>query len=306
MVDMINISTFKSLILSMLSGILHSVAVANSQLLEDLHAGQMTTYHFIAIAAFSLPETVKSAENIFGPKSARMFLLAQSICGSISTFLTFISYEYLPIGVSIIIRSTRPAFFAVAANILLDEPCGLLLYITTTLTIIAIIFTAQVPPYLFDDSFSYSNEFLYGIAAAILSLVFTAGQVIITRKLKTVNHAVVTFNSNWMSAIWTGVFASIFGHFKWHECGLQKLYVILFGFASYASQTLLVIAFQYELVSPVSTVRAASNIISSLLLQIFLFCDIPDVYSTIGAALVGLSFLIVGMKKCIPAMPKDS
>ncbi|GFY58202.1 solute carrier family 35 member G1 [Trichonephila inaurata madagascariensis] len=102
------------------------------------------------------------------------------------------------------------------------------------------------------------------------------------------------------------VLTYLFGDFKWHYCGLQNWYIILLGLFSHIGQTTLVIALQLEFAGPVSTMKSASDIILAFIWQTFLFHDPPDLFSIIGALLVGSSVTFVGITKWLVSLPEES
>nr|XP_042913621.1 solute carrier family 35 member G1-like [Parasteatoda tepidariorum] len=299
-------SVFKGLIFAMLSGVFYSSAAVIVKQMKSLHPGQLAVYRFVAILAISLPEAVKCRKELFGPKDYRFLLVLRGIFGATNLFLNFLAFRYLPLGEAAVIIFSVPVFVTVAARIFLKEPCGMFQSITVVLTVIGIIFTAKIPSRLSSNPVVYSKEFIYGIIAAVASLLFSTCRFIVLRKVKSVHHAIIMFNFGWVAVIETASLTALIGTFQWHECGLQGLFIILLGLFSYAGQTLLTMALQCELAGPVSTMRAASDIVLAFLWQTFLFHDIPDIFSIVGAVLVGFSVVFVGLKKWVSSLPEGS
>lgn len=299
-------SVYKGLLLAMLSGVFYSSAAVIVKQMKNIHPGQLAMYRFIAIFAFSLPEAVKCQENMLGPKNLRFLLFLRGIFGATNLFLNFIAFRYLPLGESAVIIFSVPVFVTVAARIFLKEPCGIFQSITVLVTVIGIIFTTKIPLKLAGNSLPYSRESVYGLLAAVGSLFFSTCRFIIIRKVKDVHHSIIMFNFGWVAIIETTILTAIIGNFDWQDCGLQNFLIIVLGLVSFAGQTLLTMALQCELAGPVSTMRAASDIVLAFVWQTLLFRNIPDVFSSVGAVLVGVSVIFVGSRKWVSALPDNS
>ncbi|GIY12897.1 hypothetical protein CEXT_203251 [Caerostris extrusa] len=194
-------SVFKGLILAMLSGVFYSSAAVIVKEMKNLHPGQLSVYRFIAILVMSLPETVKCGENPFGPKDLRFLLVLRGFFGATNLFLNFIAFRYLPLGEAAVIIFSVPVFVTVAARIFLKEPCGIFQSVTVVLTVIGIIFTAKIPSRLMGHDIFYTSENLYGLLAAVASLLFSTCRFIVIRKVKSVHHAVIMFNFGWVAIV---------------------------------------------------------------------------------------------------------
>ncbi|GIY52958.1 solute carrier family 35 member G1 [Caerostris darwini] len=299
-------SVFKGLILAMLSGVFYSSAAVIVKEMKNLHPGQLSVYRFIAILVMSLPETIKCGENPFGPKDLRFLLVLRGFFGATNLFLNFIAFRYLPLGEAAVIIFSVPVFVTVAARIFLKEPCGIFQSVTVVLTVVGIIFTAKIPSRLMGHDILYTSENLYGLLAAVASLLFSTCRFIVIRKVKSVHHAVIMFNFGWVAIVETVTLTAITGDFKWHKCGVQNVYILLLGLFSYAGQTLLTMALQCELAGPVSTMRAAADIVLAFMWQTFLFRNTPDSFSIVGAILVGFSVVFVGLRKWVSSLPEES
>lgn len=274
--------------------------------MRNLHPGQLSVYRFVGILALSIPQTVHCGENPFGPRDLRFLLVLRGIFGATNLFLNFLAFRYLPLGEAAVIIFSVPVFVTVAARVFLKEPCGIFQSVTVALTIIGIIFTAHLPSRLSGSPFVYTRDNVYGLLAAVASLVFSTCRFIVIRKIRSVHHAVIMFNFGWVAILETVSLTFLVGEFHEHDCGLQSFFIILLGFLSYAGQTLLTMALQCELAGPVATMRAAADIVLAFMWQTFLFKDIPDLFSIVGAVLVGFSVVFAGLRKWVSSLPDDS
>ncbi|GFY58200.1 solute carrier family 35 member G1 [Trichonephila inaurata madagascariensis] len=297
---------FKGLLLGLFSGIFYSLVSVLVKDIKNVHPGQLSLYRFIAFLVCSMPQTVQRGENVLGPKKLRLILLIRGLFAGGHIFFNFISFRYLPLGEATAIAFSMPVFVTVAARVFLKEPCSTFQSVTVVLTVVGIAFTAKLPSRLMGDPVIYSKDTIYGILAAILALCFNTAQYICVRKVKSVHHAVLMFNFGLIAVVEVGLLTYLFGDFKWHYCGIQKWYIILLGILSYIGQTMVVIALQLEFAGPVSTMKAASDIILAFIWQTFLFNDPPDLFSIMGALLVGSSVAFVGITKWLMSFPEES
>ncbi|GFR22023.1 solute carrier family 35 member G1 [Trichonephila clavata] len=296
---------FKGLLLGLFSGIFYSLVSVLVKDMKNLHPGQLSLYRFIALLVCSMPQTVQCGENVLGPKKLRLILLIRGLLGGGHIFFNFIAFRYLPLGEATSIVFSLPVFVTVAARVVLKEPCSTFQSVTVVLTVLGIAFTAKLPSRLMGHPVVYNKDSIYGLLAALLSLCLNTSQYVCIRKAKSVHHAVLMFTFGLVAVVEVALLTFVFGDFKWHYCGFQKWYIILLGFFSYTGQTTLVIALQLECAGPVSTMKSASDIVLAFIWQTFLFYDPPDLFSIIGALLVGFSVAFVGVSKWLISLPEE-
>ncbi|CAL1297644.1 unnamed protein product [Larinioides sclopetarius] len=301
-----DLSIFKGLFLGLLSGISYSIVSVMVKEMKNLHPGQLAVYRFVALFFMSMPETLKTGQNPFGPRESRWFILLRGLFGSANIFLSFTAFRYLNLSEASAIIFSSPIFVTIFARIFLKEPCGTFQTLTVLVTVIGIIFASKLPTQLTENPVIYSPEKIYGLLAAISSAVFIGFETIAIRKIKSVHETVMMFNFGWFAIIASLLLTALLGDFKWHQCGIQPVYILLIGLFSYAGQKMLVIALQSEFAGPVYTMRAASDISLSFLWQIFVFSNSPDYFGIIGAVLILLSVASVNLSKWLSHLPQDS
>ncbi|CAL1290942.1 unnamed protein product [Larinioides sclopetarius] len=290
-------SIFRGLILAMLSGIFYSLVSVIVKELTNLHPGQIALYRFIAIFVTALPQTVQVGQNPFGPKKFRIHLILRGIAGGTNIFLNFVAMHNLSISEATSIIFSSPVFVTVAARIFLKEPCSVSQSFAVVFTVTGIIFTTKLPSHLTDKQVVYTKERLCGLLAAICSVLCSSLAIPLTRKVKSVHQAVMTFFYGLVTMAETLFLTAIFGNFRWHHCGIEAAYIVLLGLFSFVGQTMMVLALQCEMAGPVSTVKAASDIGLAFLWQIVIFHEDPDSYCIVGSALVGFSIVFIGFNK---------
>ncbi|GBM02892.1 Solute carrier family 35 member G1, partial [Araneus ventricosus] len=290
-------SIFRGLILAMLSGVFYSLVSVIVKKLNHLDPSQIALYRFVAIFVTVLPQTVPVGQNPLGPKKFRFYLILRGIFGGTNIFFNFLAIRYLSLSEAISIIFSSPVFVTVAARIFLKEPCSVSQCFAVVLTVTGIIFTTKLPSHLTEEHVVYTKEKLYGLMAAIGSVLCSSFAIPLTRKVKSVHQAILTFNYGLVTITETLFLTAVFGNFRWHHCGIEAAYIVLLGLFSFVGQTLMVLALQCELAGPVCTVKAASDIGLAFLWQILIFHEDPDSYCIIDSALVGFSVVFIGFNK---------
>ncbi|CAL1285939.1 unnamed protein product [Larinioides sclopetarius] len=290
-------SIFRGLFYAFLSGVAYSFASVIVKHMKNLHPGQLAMYRFIATFFMCMPETIKTRQNLLGPRKLCILMLLRGIFGGLSIFLNFIAFRYLGLGEASVIIFSVPVFVTIFARIFLKEPCSIFQSITVVLTVIGIIFTSKLPSSLSEIPIVYSSEKIFGLLSAVFSMFFMSTLQILTRKVRPVHPSILTFHYSWVGILEIAILTAIIGNFHLHQCGIQSLYILVLALLSYIGLTLVVMAFQCEYAGPVSTVRAATDIGLAFLWQIFIFHDVPDTYGIIGAVLVLFSIILIGLDK---------
>lgn len=299
-------SVFKGLLFSFLSGLIYSLCAVLVKQMRNIHPGQLALYRFVAAFVFSLPQAVKTQENLFGPRELRFILLLRGICGATNTFMNFLAFRYLPLGEATVIIFSVPVFITVAARIFLKESCRFVQSIAVITTVVGIMFITKVPETLSGKLVNYTREHIYGLVACFVSLFVNTCQFIILRKVKGMHQSVIMFNMGWVAILETSILTTFMGDFSLPMCGLQQGLLIMIGVLSYIGMTLLTMAVQLEQAGPVSTMRAAADITMSFMWQKYFFHNAPERLSIAGAVLVGMSIVLIGLGKWVQSLPSES
>lgn len=290
-------SIFKGLILAMLSGVCFSVVAVVVKQMKNFHPGQLALFRFVSTFFLSIPGTVKTGRNPLGPRKFRLLLILRGIFGGLMIFFNFISFRYLGLGEASVIIFSSPILVTIFARVFFKEPCSVYQSISVILTVVGIIFTVKLPSRLTEIPVTYSYETTYGFLAAVFSLFCVTAVQLISRKTRSVHYSISIFNYGWTAILETTILTAVFGDFQWQLCGMQGIYILLFALVNYSGLTLVVMALQCEFAGPVSTVRAAADILLAFVWQIFLFHDVPDLYGSIGASLVLVSIILISLGK---------
>ncbi|CAG2113945.1 unnamed protein product [Medioppia subpectinata] len=302
-----------------------------------IHPGELAVFRFIGILVLTIPLVIRNGSNPFGPPELRHFLLLRGIAGATSLFLRFSAFRYLPIADASVIIFSVPVFVSLFACIFLKEPCGVFQTITVLLTMLGLSLTTKLPIIFGSDgdiniNSQYVNasipsllvnmtvasdsrqellanqklHHIYGVLSALTSTIFASSVFIFIRKAKGAHHSVIMFNFGWVAIVETVIITALMDGFSSPKTGTEWLLIILLGIFSFCGQILLTRSLQLEQAGPVAVVRAATDIALAFVWQLWLFHDVPDMWSIAGALLVTTCIIITSVRKWVMTQPEHS
>lgn len=336
--DQFNWKLYKGIIYSSLSSVFFSLCSVIVKYLDDIHPGELAVFRFIGILLLTLPLVINNRSNPFGPKQLRHFLILRGLAGATSLFLRFCAFRYLPIADASVIIFSVPVFVSIFARIFLNESCGLFQTMSVMLTMIGLALTTKLPIIFGSDGdININSQFvnsstssillnmtllsdenkqdlyaiqklhhIYGVLSALASTVFASSVFIFIRKAKGAHHSVIMFNFGWVAIIETIIITALMDGFSMPKTLFEWSLIILLGLFSFCGQILLTRSLQLEKAGPVSVVRAATDIALAFVWQLWLFNDIPDVYSIIGALIVTTCIIMTTLRKWLASLPEHS
>lgn len=151
-----------------------------------------------------------------------------------------------------------------------------------------------------------SADHMYGVLAAVSSTFFAASVYIVVRKAKSAHYTVIMFNFGWVACIETLVITFLLDGFSLPKHNWEWFYILALGLFSFFGQVLLTRSLQLEAAGPVSVVRAATDIALAFVWQLWLFNEIPDIWSISGALIVTLCVLLTSVRKWLLTLPEHS
>lgn len=293
--------TSKGLLLGFISGFIFSLTVFIVKYLKDIHPGQLTAYRYLAIWCAILPTLVKSHENPLGHPDYRLSVLIVAVSSTGTSFLMFLATKYLPLGEASALTSCNPVFITVAGRLFLKEALGLVQVVALLSTILGIVLITGVYQTLTATSRVYTTENLYGFAAALGALIVATVYMTLTRKLalNNIHYSVILFISGIVGVIQSAVLTALLGNFDFCNDHSEGGFIILLGVLSYFALLTLTVAAEYAKAGPVSTMRAAADILFSFVWQVVMFHDIPDEITIYGTILLFTAVVLVGFSEKI-------
>ncbi|XP_022252300.1 solute carrier family 35 member G1-like [Limulus polyphemus] len=299
----------KGVIFTLSSTIFFSLNAVIVRHLQNVHPGEKAFFRFLGIHIFSLPLLIHSKQEPFVRRDVRLMVFLHGIFGSLALFLRFYAYHFLPIADVSVIELSDPIFVAIFARIFLNEPCGWFQSILIVFTIFGITLMTKLPLQFLqsEESIDVSTGVrIFGIAMALGSRIFASLVYIVIRKVKDVHHSVILFSYGWVGVIVCTVGTLVFGGFSSISCGLDQWLILGLGFLSFIVQILFTKALQSEQAILVSVLRSSGSIFFAYLLQLLLFREIPDVWSTGGAVVICTCFFLTTARKYFLSLPLDS
>ncbi|CAG2175509.1 unnamed protein product, partial [Oppiella nova] len=249
----------------------------------------------------------------------------------------FSAFRYLPIADASVIIFSVPVFVSLFACIFLKESCGIFQTITVMLTMLGLSLTTKLPIIFGSDGdINVNSQFvnstthsllvnmtvvsdsrhelmqtqklhhLYGVLSALTSTIFASSVFIFIRKAKGAHHSVIMFNFGWVAIVETVIITALMDGFSAPKTLTEWLLIILLGIFSFCGQILLTRSLQLEQAGPVSVVRAATDIALAFVWQLWLFNDVPDIWSITGAFLVTNCIIITSVRKWVLTQPEHS
>lgn len=287
--------------LAALSSLFFSLSTLIVKWLHNVDPLELVTIRFIGILLPAIPILIYKNQNPF-PKGQRLMLLFRSFTGAVSVSLIFYAVRQMPLADASVIIFSVPVVVAIFARIFLKEPCGLFHYFTLFLTMLGVLLITR-PPFLFEQSTKEYN--FMGPLAALLSTIFGAIVYILLRTLKNLHFSVILVTFATYSILQTSGMAWATGKLCWPKCGTERLLVVALGIFSFSGQMLLTIAAQLEEAGLVAIARTV-DVVFAFVWQILFFNEIPNIFSVVGAILVTLSVVLIGLRKWMMSMPSTS
>ncbi|RWS04383.1 solute carrier family 35 member G1-like protein [Dinothrombium tinctorium] len=299
---------FRGFFFAFLSSIFFSLTTVIVKYLSDIHPGQMACFRFIGILLFSFPVAMSSNENIFGPSNLRLYVILRGLAGATSLFLRYNALHYIPIANATVIVLSMPIFVCIFARVFLKETFGLFHVIALSVTLVGIAFTTKLE-IIFGSSGKVQqverrNE-LFGLLSSLGATVIGSFAYIFVRKVKGLHHSVILFNFALVAIVETSLITYFLNGYKLPDCGIAPWFLMALGILSFYGQLLLTRALQMEEAGLVSVIRAASEVFFAFIFQIFLFKQLPDLYSVFGALLVTTSVLLTSIRKWITTLDDE-
>lgn len=294
-----------SLLLACFSGITYACSSAVVKHITNIHPAQLLLCAYSFVTLITLPEIVWRGDNILKPPDGRAVICIRSVASSGAILFGYIAYRHLPLGLASIIICSYPAFTAIGAKFFLKEPLGFLQIIAVALTVIGMIFIFTPHETVTEKSLVYSSDEVYGLTAALGSVLCCALFYILTRKSKQTSACVLQFTVGFVAAVSGVVVVLVVDKFRLVYRGLQQFLVILLGICAYCAQLTLIVAMKNMDSGPVTIIRAASNILICFLWQVVFSHDIPNRMTVLGVVLISLAIILIGLRKqIITRVPK--
>jgi drug/metabolite transporter (DMT)-like permease len=273
----------KGIILLLLSAFGFSMMAALVKLSGDVPTIQKTFFRNFVSAIIAFGFVKYYGERLFGKRENQKLLLLRSSLGAAGIILFFYAIDHLVLSDADMLNKLSPFLTIIFASIFLKEKARLF---QITAIIIAFIGTM----FIIKPAFSYET---IPYIAGLLSAVFAAGAYTVLRVLGTKEKFyTVVFYFSFFTTMILLPFVLAF-----YEPMSVKQWVYLLGAGLFATigQFGITIAYKFAPAKEIS-IFFYSTVVYSALISIFLFGQIPDMWSIIGYIIIFAASLYMFLK----------
>ncbi|GAA0432915.1 DMT family transporter [Lentibacillus halophilus] len=259
----------KGIILLLVSAFGFSLMAAFVKLSGDIPTVQKTLFRNAVSMMIAFGFVLHYKERLFGKKENQTYLLLRSSLGAAGIVLYFYAIDHLVLSDADMLNKMSPFLTIVFAAIFLKERARLFQTVAIviafigTLFIIKPEFSLQTIPYI----------------AGIFSAVFAAGAYTVLRVLgdKEQYYTVVFYFSFFTTMVLLPFVIIFYEPMHWQ----QWVYLLAAGIFATVGQFGITVAYKYAPAKEIS-IFFYSTVVYSALISIFLFGQIPDIWSVIG------------------------
>ncbi|WP_175987789.1 DMT family transporter [Bacillus sp. Marseille-Q1617] len=263
----------KGIILLLLSAFGFSMMAALVKLSGDVPTIQKTFFRNFVSAIIAFGFVKYHGERLFGKRENQKLLLLRSSLGAAGIVLFFYAIDHLVLSDADMLNKLSPFLTIIFASIFLKERARMF---QITAIIIAFIGTL----FIIKPAFSYDT---IPYIAGLLSAVFAAGAYTVLRVLGTKEkfYTVVFYFSFFTTMILLPFVLAFYEPMSLK----QWVYLLGAGFFATIGQFGITIAYKFAPAKEIS-IFFYSTVVYSALISIFLFGQIPDLWSIIGYVII--------------------
>jgi drug/metabolite transporter (DMT)-like permease len=273
----------KGIILLLLSAFGFSMMAALVKLSGDVPTIQKTFFRNFVSAIIAFGFVKYYGERLFGKRENQKLLLLRSSLGAAGIVLFFYAIDHLVLSDADMLNKLSPFLTIIFASIFLKEKARMF---QITAIIIAFIGTM----FIIKPAFSYET---IPYIAGLLSAVFAAGAYTVLRVLGTKEkfYTVVFYFSFFTTMILLPFVLAFYEPMSVK----QWVYLLGAGFFATIGQFGITIAYKFAPAKEIS-IFFYSTVVYSALISIFLFGQIPDMWSIIGYIIIFAASLYMFLK----------
>ncbi|MEG9295449.1 DMT family transporter [Mangrovibacillus sp. Mu-81] len=263
----------KGIFLLLLSAFGFSMMAALVKLSGDVPTIQKTFFRNFVSAIIAFGFVKYHGERLFGKKENQKLLLLRSSLGAAGIVLFFYAIDHLVLSDADMLNKLSPFLTIIFASIFLKERAR-----TFQITAIIIAFIGTL--FIIKPAFSYET---IPYVAGLLSAVFAAGAYTVLRVLGTKEkfYTVVFYFSFFTTVILLPFVLAFYEPMSVK----QWVYLLGAGFFATIGQFGITIAYKFAPAKEIS-IFFYSTVVYSALISIFLFGQIPDIWSIIGYIII--------------------
>ncbi|XP_049776215.1 solute carrier family 35 member G1-like isoform X1 [Schistocerca cancellata] len=288
------------ILLAFMSGACFTLSSAAVKALRTIDPMELLVIRSLLQVLAMLPLVIwgRGQGQLLGPPGYRLLLQLQGFVGGMTLVLLFFSFRRLPLGDATTIIFSSPVLVMVLSFIFLREPCGFFRTFIVFLLVTGVVLIAK-PPFIFKSGPDVYD--VIGYTCAIFATIFTALNIVVMRKCKDVHFSVVVLQLSIWSLIMSAGTLLTLGHR--HDIGVlihrtwyEWLLAVAVSVLGLTGQVLVAKALNLEGAGKVSVTRSL-DIVLAFILQVFAFGDYPDWESILGALMVLVCVVGIGLEE---------
>ncbi len=266
--------TTKGIALALVSNVLFVIAgVCVRYLSETIDVFQILLFRQLVFITVLVPAIWKNIDILMKPRLVKFHSL-RVIAAFFALLLGFVTVSNMPLAEATALGFTKVLFVALISGMLLKESIGKSRQLTLVVGFIGVLLVVQ--PSFEKMTFVYT---LTGLGAAIAAAVAVFCVRIIASTEPTINLLVY-------QALFVGLLALTPSLIYWQwPTPTELTLLVLVGGISSVAQWFGVTAYKFGEANVISNVEY-TNMLYSLLLGYFLFSELPDMISLVGAAVI--------------------
>lgn len=206
----------------------------------------------------------------------------------------FYSLTLLPMGDAVAIFTSSIVWTCLLGFFYLKEHTHIVDFCMIPVTLCGVLFIAK-PPFIFGGS-DYTHRHLLGFGSAFACAVLIGLMYLVLRKVGSdIHYTVMSFYYSLVGLISLGFIVLITSGFS-TPCQDQLIFIILTGVNGLLVMSIIQIALQYEKAGRVGILRNSQMIFAYILQLIFTDAQL-NLHSVIGASLILIASLVIGLRK---------
>lgn len=295
------------IMLALLSTFTITVSALFKKLSPDVHPLVFILYSNIAQMVAITPVLVYRKVNIAGGSwQQRKLLYIRAFLGCSVINLAYVSVHYIPLGDSTVIRFSSPVFVGVLACIFLKEHFGAFEVFFILISTAGVVMVVK-PNFLFGG---YGNQFdtlheILGYALVVGAMLLSCVNFILIKKLKNLktHPSLLVFFVSIFGIIQNSIILVVLGEVPYVPCSKSVYYVTFNGFIFCLTQILVTQAIYLENAGIIAIVRT-NSIVVAFFFDIAILKQTPSILTFVGAVMVTLSIIGVGIRKWLAQSKK--
>jgi len=262
-------------------------------------------YRSITMMTMCLPASIALNKPPFPQDrtlKARLLLVTRGLIEGVAAMAFFFSLQHMPIGDQKMVTTSRPIITIISARIFLKEAIGKAEILATMLMTAGVILVIK-PDFIFgeiiktEDFVERDNQYMLAACLLLGSTILTANGTIIVRMLRKENFMSMMFSREIQYSALTYAVIQFAGLAYMMLSPIDRLQVFAISAVQVMIQLLNLASLKLEEANKITIVERSSGIIVAMLVQIFIFDDLPDMITSIGVALGSCAVVTIGIKK---------